>query len=88
MQFNEKITPDERWLLSIILVLSISAFIALTLFVRNGYLAQFDHAVLNWFHTNKKSDTGSLLFHFYMARFYVGAVASLHRVNTLLFTLF
>jgi len=53
MQFNEKIIPDERWLFTIILIIAISAFIALTLFMRNGHLAQFDHDVLNWFHKIK-----------------------------------
>lgn len=53
MQFNEKITPDERWLFSIILLLAVTAFITLVLFIRNDHLAQFDHAVLNWFHKIK-----------------------------------
>lgn len=53
MQFNEKIIPDEQWLLSVILLLAISAFIALAFFMRNGYLVQFDHAVLNGFHKIK-----------------------------------
>lgn len=70
MQFNEKITPDERWLLSMVLVLAISAFISLTFFMRNGYLAQFDHAVLNGFH-KIKSPT---LDHFFSGITWLGSM--------------
>jgi membrane-associated phospholipid phosphatase len=70
MQFNEKITPDEQWLLSIILVLAIGAFIALTFLMRNGYLAQFDHAVLNGFH-KIKSPT---LDHFFSGITWLGSM--------------
>ncbi|MFA6193073.1 MAG: phosphatase PAP2 family protein [Sulfurimonas sp.] len=52
MQFNEKITLDERWLLTILIV-AVAAFIALTLSMRNGYLAQFDQNILHWFHKRK-----------------------------------
>ncbi len=53
LQFHEKITPDERWLLIAILIIAISAFIILTFAMRNGHLAQFDHSVLNCFHKMK-----------------------------------
>ena len=70
MQFNEKITPDERWLFSIILLLAITAFIALTSFMRNGHLAQFDHAVLNWFHKIKNP----MLDHFFSSITWLGSM--------------
>jgi len=70
IQFHEKITPDERWLLSIILIVSISAFIALTFSMRNGYLAQFDHAVLNWFHKIKNPT----LDHFFSGITWMGSM--------------
>lgn len=70
IQLHEKITPDERWLLSIILIVGISAFIALTFSMRNGYLAQFDHAVLNWFH-KIKSPT---LDHFFSGITWMGSM--------------
>lgn len=70
MQFNEKITSHEQWLLSIILVLAISAFIALTFLMRNGYLAQFDHAILNGFH-KIKSPT---LDHFFSSITWLGSM--------------
>ncbi len=52
MQFNEKITLDEQWLFTI-LIIAIGAFISLTLSMRNGHLAQFDESVLHWFHKIK-----------------------------------
>ncbi len=70
MQFNEKITPDERWLLSLILLAAISAFIALTFFMRNGYLVQFDHATLNWFHKIKTPT----LDHFFSSITWLGSM--------------
>lgn len=70
MQFNEKITPDERWLLIVILLVAISGFIALTFFMRNGYLAQFDHAVLNWFHKIKNP----ALDHFFSTITWLGSM--------------
>ena len=68
--FHEKITPDERWLLSIILLVAISAFVALTFSMRNGYLAQFDHAVLNMFHKIKNPT----LDHFFSGITWLGSM--------------
>lgn len=70
MQFNEKITLDERWLFTIILVVAISAFIMLTFFMRNGHLMQFDHAVLNWFHKIKNP----ILDHFFSSITWLGSL--------------
>ena len=70
MQLTEKITPDERWLFSIILLLSITAFIALTLLMRNGHLAQFDHSVLHWFHKIKNPT----LDHFFSSITWLGSM--------------
>ncbi|HEX5711079.1 MAG TPA: phosphatase PAP2 family protein [Sulfuricurvum sp.] len=53
MQFNERITPDERWIFSIILFIAIAGFILLTLSVRNGTLTHFDQSILTWFHKIK-----------------------------------
>ncbi|MDO8454795.1 MAG: phosphatase PAP2 family protein [Sulfurimonas sp.] len=52
MQFNEKITLDERWLFTV-LIIAMSAFIVLTFSMRNGHLAEFDQNVLHWFHKIK-----------------------------------
>lgn len=70
MPFNEKITPDERWLFTVILLISVSAFIALTFFMRNGHLAQFDHAVLHWFHKIKHPT----LDHFFSSITWLGSL--------------
>jgi len=70
MQFNEKITLDERWLFTLILIMAISAFIALTLYMRNGQLAQFDHAVLNGFHKIKNPT----LDHFFSSITWLGSL--------------
>lgn len=70
MQFHEKITPYERWLFTIIIVIAISSFIALTFFVHIGYLAQFDYSVLNWFHTIKNP----ILDHFFSAITWLGSL--------------
>lgn len=53
MQFNERITANEQWLFLIVLTVAISTFILLTILMRNGYLAQYDQAALNWFHKIK-----------------------------------
>jgi undecaprenyl-diphosphatase len=70
MHFNEKITPDEQWLFTVILIITISAFITLTFFMRNGHLAQFDHAVLNWFHKIKNPT----LDHFFSSITWLGSL--------------
>lgn len=70
IQFNEKITLDEQWLLTIVLVVAISAFIALTFFMRNGYLEQFDHATLTWFHKIKTP----LLDHYFSTITWLGSM--------------
>ncbi len=70
MHFNEKMTPDERWLFTIILIVAIGAFIALTLFMRNGYLAQFDQNVLSWFHKIKNPT----LDHFFSSITWLGSL--------------
>ena len=53
MQFNERITPDERWIVSFILLIAIGGFILLTLSVRNGTWTHFDQSILTWFHKIK-----------------------------------
>ncbi|MDP2078568.1 MAG: phosphatase PAP2 family protein [Sulfuricurvum sp.] len=70
MLFSEKITPDERWLLSIVLALAIGTLLLLVLFMRNGYLTQFDQTVLHWFH-KMKSPT---LDHFFSAITWLGSL--------------
>lgn len=85
MPFNEKITPDEQWLFTIILIIAISAFIALTFFMRNGHLVQFDHAVLNWFHKIKNPT----LDHFFSSITWLGSLwvlLPLYIVLTLFFS--
>ncbi len=52
MPFNEKVILDEQWLFTVI-ILAVGAFIALTLSMHKGYLAQFDENVLHWFHKRK-----------------------------------
>ena len=70
MPFNEKITPDEQWLFTAILLVSISAFVALAFLMRNGHLVQFDHAVLNWFHKIKHPT----LDHFFSSITWLGSL--------------
>ncbi len=70
MPFNEKITPDERWLFAVILLISMSAFVALTFMMRNGHLAQFDHDVLHWFHKIKHP----MLDHFFSSITWLGSL--------------
>lgn len=55
MQFTEKIPFGEQWLFSIVFIMGISAFITLTVFMRNGQLTHFDHTGLYWFHKIKNS---------------------------------
>ncbi|MFA6137206.1 MAG: phosphatase PAP2 family protein [Sulfurimonas sp.] len=52
MQFNENITLDEQWLFTV-LIIAMSAFIALTFSMRNGHLEQFDQNLLHRFHKIK-----------------------------------
>lgn len=68
--FSEKITPDERWLLGIVLALAIGTLLLLIFFMRNGYLTQFDQTVLHWFH-KIKSPT---LDHFFSAITWFGSL--------------
>lgn len=53
MNFHEKLTPDERFLLLAVLVLALGALAALTLAVRGGHLLQMDQTVLGGFHKLK-----------------------------------
>lgn len=70
MQFNERITPDERWILSIILLIAIAGFILLTLSVRNGTLTHFDQSILTWFHKIKNP----ALDHFFSTVTWLGSL--------------
>ncbi|MEW5832073.1 MAG: phosphatase PAP2 family protein [Campylobacterota bacterium] len=53
MNFHEKLTPDERFLLLAVMVLALGALGALTLAVRGGHLLHLDQAVLGGFHKLK-----------------------------------
>lgn len=70
MQFDEKITADERWLFSVVLAVAIGAFFLLAFLMRNGYLAQYDQAVLSWFHKIKNP----ILDHFFSAITWLGSL--------------
>lgn len=70
MNFHEKITPDERFLLSAVLILSLFALAALTVSVRSGYLAHLDHSLLSGFHKIKTP----LLDHFFSSVTWLGSL--------------
>lgn len=70
MNFSEKITPDERFLLTAVLALSVFALIVLIFLVRSGHLAHFDHAVLSGFHKIKMP----ILDHFFSTVTWLGSL--------------
>jgi membrane-associated phospholipid phosphatase len=53
MQFSEKITFDIHLIFALIVVMAAGALILLIIFLRNGYLLEFDQAILHWFHKMK-----------------------------------
>lgn len=70
MQFDGKITADERWLFSVVLAVALGAFFLLAFLMRNGYLAQFDQTVLHWFHKMKNP----ALDHFFSTITWLGSL--------------
>jgi undecaprenyl-diphosphatase len=70
MNVYEKIILDERFIMMAVFLFLIAAFILLTVSVRSGYLAQFDHSVLAWFHKIKNP----FLDHFFSSVTWLGSL--------------
>lgn len=70
MTFHEKITPDERFVFTAVLALSLFALVVLIVLVRNGQLAHLDQMLLTGFHKIKSP----ALDHFFSAVTWLGSL--------------
>lgn len=70
MNFNAKMTPDERLIIMAVLVGALTALIALTLAMRAGHMTHVDQTLLSGFHKIKHP----ILDHFFSSVTWLGSL--------------